>query len=1066
MGMTNDQEQGQAKELRQVQTQAADSGLTAETKSNDLARMRAALADKKGKIYWRTLEEVSDTPEFNRWFDDEFPNRSSIMDIDRRSLLKFMGASLALAGLSGCRGVFLPEDKVVPYVKAPEELVPGKSLYYASSTLLAGYATGVLVEQHEGRPIKYEGNPGHPSSLGALDVFSQAEILNLYDPDRAQNVLQQGEISTWDLFFKEAEKAMTAQKALKGEGIRILTGAVTSPSFAWAIRKLLRKYPQARVHTYEPAGRAHVHAGMAMVGFNGLTPLYDFTKAKVVVSFDSDFLHPASGPGSLRYARDFSDTRRVIGAKGSMSRLYAVESSVGLVGAMADHRYPVAPSQVYAAALVLAQKLGIQGIPSATIEGAFAAEVDEIVKDLMANARQSIIIAGDQQPAEVHAVVALINERLQNVGATVSYIPNPEFTFNAPGIDELVLDMAADKVDALLIFGGNPVYDAPVDLKFEENLAKVGFSVYHGLYVNETANRTKWSLPATHTLEEWGDAKAHDGTPTIVQPLIAPLYDGRSALEVLFHLADKPRAGYDIVRDYWKAVGLGQADFEKAWRRFVHDGVFAAKIEKGAPKAGLNATLPEAKKLNGIEIAFLPDPSIYDGRFANNGWLQELPKPLTKLVWDNVILMSPKRAQELNLWTDARATVKTDAGEVLGTVFAIPGHPSDSVTLYLGYGRTAGGTIATITGDEGGGFNAYALRTSKGLTYSQGAVITPAGGEGHLASTQGHSPLGGNRIPDDRDIIRAGTLAGFLESGMAALQSGHSMDQEEIKKNNLFPEEIFEWNGAQWGMTIDMNVCSGCNACVTACQAENNISVVGKEQVSKGREMHWIRIDRYYSGDDENPELVWQPVACVHCEKAPCEPVCPVAATVHSHEGLNQMVYNRCVGTRYCSNNCPYKVRRFNYLNFSDNQKQFSNQVQPWKTRLIPGPINSPKDQGIQLLKMLNNPDVTVRGRGVMEKCTYCVQRINEARIEAKKVNKELKDGDVVTACQQACPTQAIVFGNIADPESQVSKLRKDPRSYLLLEELQTRPRTSHLAKLRNPNPALQKVATQSAEKH
>ncbi|HLO99534.1 MAG TPA: 4Fe-4S dicluster domain-containing protein, partial [Fimbriimonas sp.] len=470
-------------------------------------------------------------------------------------------------------------------------------------------------------------------------------------------------------------------------------------------------------------------------------------------------------------------------------------------------------------------------------------------------------------------------------------------------------------------------------------------------------------------------------------------------------------------------------------------------------------------------VSFMADPAIFDGRFANNGWLQELPRPLTKVVWDNVVTLSKTDADRLGIVADELVKVTTKAGSVTGIAYILPGQPVGSATLNLGYGRTAGGTLCTLTGADGGGFNAYTLRTSANTVYSDGVTLEKQGVQQHLASTQGHSPLGGNRIPDNRDIIRSGTLASFLSKAAlaeketdeekkqehidAALKSGRSLSKKEIEEANLYPDEVFEWNGDQWGMTIDMNACFGCGACITACQAENNISVVGKEQVGRNREMHWIRLDRYYSGSDENPEVVWQPIACVHCEAAPCEPVCPVAATVHSHEGINQMVYNRCVGTRYCSNNCPYKVRRFNYLNYTDNQPQFSKKMQPWDTRAIPGPINTPKTEGIQLLKLLNNPDVTVRGRGVMEKCTYCIQRVNEARIEAKKAGRKIADGDVITACQQTCPGEAITFGNIANPESAVAKLRVDPRSYLLLEELQTRPRTSHLAKLRNPNPEI-----------
>ena len=643
--------------------------------------------------------------------------------------------------------------------------------------------------------------------------------------------------------------------------------------------------------------------------------------------------------------------------------------------------------------------------------------------------------------------------------------------------------MSSGLVNLLYISNSNPVYTAPADLKFSEALAKVKLKISLAIAEDETSSACDWQLPLAHSLEAWGDARAFEGTSSIVQPIMAPLFDGRSEMEVFSNLLGESRGGYDIVRTHWQANGLGGSDFEKAWRTAVHRGTIPNSAAAALAMTTLSPSLPPVTASSaGLEAAFVPDSAVYDGRFANNGWLQELPRPLTKVVWDNVVTLSQADAAALKVKSDEMVKVTTAAGEIDGIVYVLPGQAPGSVTMNLGYGRTVGGSLATVGkdngGDQGGGFSSYKLRTSKSLAFTAITAITSLNTEQHLASTQGHSPLGGSKIPDKRDVIRVGTLAGFLEKVAESekvtdqdekrqeekrqevieesLKIGESPNKEEIKEGNLYPEEIFEWDGDQWGMTIDMNACTGCGACVTACQAENNISVVGKEQVGKGREMHWIRLDRYYSGSDENPEVVWQPVACVHCEKAPCEPVCPVAATIHSHEGLNQMVYNRCVGTRYCSNNCPYKVRRFNYLNWSDNQQQFTKKISPIDTRAIPGPIREPKSEGVQLLKLLNNPDVTVRGRGVMEKCTYCVQRIGEARIEAKKGGRLIADGDIITACQQSCPSEAIVFGNIADKASKVHTMRNDPRSYLLLEELQTRPRTSHLAKLRNPNPEIE----------
>ncbi len=1051
-----------------------------------LQKMRAELEGKRGQEYWRSLDEVSQSPEFSTWFEDEFPNRKDLLTLDRRTLLKFAGASLALAGLSGCRGVFLPEEKLVPYVKAPEEMVLGKSLFYASAVTLAGYATGVLVEQHEGRPTKLEGNPDHPASLGALGSISQAEILNFYDPDRSTNVLERDDISTWEQFQKTLRIQMDAKVSTGGKGIAVLFGAVTSPSLGELIGRFKQKFPAAKVYSWEPSGRSSVTAAvMAVTGKAGV-PVYDFTKVKVVVTLDGDFLSNSDNPGALAYARQFASSRKVVGKTGSMSRLYAIEANSGLVGAMADHRYMVKPSQVYSAACALAASLGVSA-PSVDEKstkalGALTKDLSAIAKDLKASIGESVVVAGEHQPAEVHMLAFLINNALGNIGKTVKFVASPEVSAGFGTISDLTKELSTGLVDILYISNSNPVYTAPADLKFAQNINKAKLSISLIDAENETSKLCNWTLPMAHSLEVWGDARSFEGTASIMQPIIAPLHGGRSEMEVFSSFVGESRGGYDILRSHWQANGLGGADFEKNWRTAVHAGVIPNTASATLAMTSLAPSLPPVAPVSmGLEASFVPDSAVYDGRFANNGWLQELPRPLTKVVWDNVVTLSAADAIALKVKTDEMVKVTTAAGEIDGIVYVLPGQAPGSVTMNLGYGRTEGGTLATIGlkngGDQGGGFSSYKLRISMNLAFTPITSIVSLNTEQHLASTQGHSPLGGNKMPDKRDVIRVGTLAGFLEAVAEsekvtdsdrdreiekkqevideALKIGQGPTKEEIKDGNLYPEEIYEWDGDQWGMTIDMNACTGCGACVTACQAENNISVVGKEQVGKGREMHWIRLDRYYTGDDTNPEVVWQPVACVHCEKAPCEPVCPVAATIHSHEGLNQMVYNRCVGTRYCSNNCPYKVRRFNYLNWSDNQEQFTKKVQPWDTRVIPGPIKEPKSEGVQLLKLLNNPDVTVRGRGVMEKCTYCVQRINEARIEAKKGGRQIVEGDVVTACQQACPSEAIVFGNIANKTSLVHKMRKDPRSYLLLEELQTRPRTSHLAKLRNPNPEI-----------
>lgn len=1040
----------------------------------DLDAAREKLRGKHGRAYWRSLEEVADTPEFQKWVDDEFPNRSTLMQINRRDMLKFMGASLALAGLSGCRGVFLPQDKIVPYVKAPEELVPGVPLYYSTSVELMGYGTGVLVEQHEGRPTKLEGNPGHPASLGALDYISQAEILNLYDPERLADVTvkgvpkQEGDITTWEQFTQEI------LPALQAGGIAVLTGAVGSPTLASQYDRFRSKFPEAKFYSYETFSKANERDGLGQVFGQPLEAVYDFARADVVVSIDSDFLSPTRNPGaSLRNARDFAAKRRVQGRTGTMHRVYAFEPSPTLVGTMADHRWPVKEGDLAAVTALLGQAVGAT-VPAAELPaGLDAAQVQAVAEDLRTNAGAAVVVAGAHLPPAVHAMVALINATLR---APVRYIPPVDQMRASNTLENLVTDIRAGAVKTLLVMGGDPVFEAPRGLGLEEAFTLVPTSVYFGKDPNDTGFACKWELPESHALEQWGDTRAFDGTVGIQQPLIAPLFRSKSGIELLSVLLNDPRNGYDLVRSYW---GVGDAgygvsqiklpgtgDFEGRWRDAVYEG-FVANTAFAPSATAVNGSaasiqLPLAQ--TGMEMLFRPDPGLFDGRFANNGWLQELPNPINKVTWDNVAQVSPATAKSLGVTNDDIVTLAANGATVRAAIFIQPGQANDTVEVTVGYGRKRGGTVATVgspdgsflddkvNASDGGGFDAYALRSNLSPYSTYGVEIRKTDAVNGVATTQGHNPLGGDRIDDDRDIYRQGTLAGFLaEPGNFEPEGAPT--PEWIEKQNMYPEEIFVYDGAQWGMTIDLNLCTGCNACVTACQAENNIPVVGKIQVSRHREMHWLRIDRYYQGTEENPEVNWQPIMCVHCEKAPCEPVCPVAATVHSHEGLNQMIYNRCVGTRYCSNNCPYKVRRFNYLNYTDNQPNFT---EKYKNVVFAGGNSSePKKDGIPLLKMLNNPDVTVRGRGIMEKCTYCTQRISSARIEAKKEGRLIKDGDIVTACQQACPTNTIVFGNINDKGSQVNTWRNDPRAWLLLEELQTRPRTSHLARLRNPNPAI-----------
>jgi len=1003
----------------------------------DLDAIRAKLTGKSGKQYWRSLEQVAETEEFQLWLEDEFPHRRSLLDIDRRSFLKFMGASLAFAGLAGCRSVFMDQEKVVPYVKMPEEMVVGKPLYYASAIPLLGYGVGVLVEQHEGRPTKIEGNPDHPESQGSTSAIIQASILQMYDPDRSQVAMQGTDISTWEEFKKVILGVLTKQKAAAGAGIRILTETVASPLIADQIGDFLKMFPAATWHSWDATGRDNARAGSQGAYGKVVNTTYDLSKADVIVSLDADFL--LGMPGSLRYARDFADGRRLEATGGKMNRLYQFESFPTITGASSDHRWAMKASEIGGVAAMIAGGLGL--VPTA---GEVPDHIQKVVADLQAHQGSSLVIPGDHQPAAVHQLCHAINEKLGNNGKTVLHGPRVDFgpENQLESLTQLTDALNQHKVELLLIFGANPVYTAPADLKFADALGKAKLKVRHGQYFDETSDKCDWHLPQTHFLEEWGDIRAYDGTVSLIQPAIAPLFDSKSQSEMLGILLGVPLSSYDALKNAYKTKLPG-----KKWDIALNSGV-VENTTPGPVAISVTGAAPQIPApVSGLEVSFRECPNIVDGRYANSGWLQELPRPLTKITWDNAIHMSPSKAQELGLQSEDHAEVALSTGEKIdGGVWVMPGHPKDAITIHLGYGRTKGGTIA-----EGAGFDVYPLRKSASMLYTGGATVKSLGGSYGLATTQIHHEM------DGKDIVRSGTLA--------ELKGNPTLQPEDYEKAeiSMYPDEVFDYDGPQWGMTIDLNTCIGCNACVTACQAENNISVVGKDQVKRARELHWIRMDRYYVGGlDEPTETVHQPVMCQHCEKAPCEPVCPVGATVHSHEGLNQMVYNRCVGTRYCSNNCPYKVRRFNYLNFSDNQSQFMDVTFDAPTKqigdkkfTIPGKVTQGKPHGIQLLKMLNNPDVTVRGRGIMVKCTYCVQRINDSRIEAKKQGRDIKDGEIVTACEQACPTRAIVFGNVADKESRVSKLRADKRSYLLLENLNTRPRTSYLGRVRNPNPEI-----------
>ena len=993
----------------------------------DLASIQARLAGTSGPAYWRSLEELANTEVFQEYLHREFPEQASEFTdpVGRRQFLRLMGASLALAGVSACTKQ--PAEVIVPYVRAPEEMVPGRPLFFATAVTLGGYATGVLVESHEGRPTKIEGNAGHPASLGATDLFAQAQILALYDPDRSQTLKQQGDIRTWSAFLGALRGVVEARRGAQGAGLRVLTGTVTSPTLARQMGEFLAAFPAAKWHQFEAAGRDHVRSG-AQAAFGTIVDTrYAFDKARVVVSLDADFL--GAMPGSVRYIRDFATGRRVRGEAGAMSRLYAVESAAGNTGAKADHRVALRPTGVEAFARALASAVGVPGAPAAPAPAAAQKLLEAAAHDLLASRGASIVVPGDEQPPAVHAICHAINGFLGNTGMTVLHTDPVASTpmSQVESLRELVDDINGGRVDALLILGGNPVYDAPGDLRFGDALKKVAFTARLGLYEDETSALCQWHVPEAHSLEAWSDARAWDGTATIIQPLIAPLYGGKSAHEVLVGLSQTPgRAAYDVVRDTWAraAAAAGALDTESFWRTAVHDGVVAGTAfpPKAVTAGNVFASLaPPAPAASGLELVLRADPTVHDGCFANLGWLQELPKPFTKLTWDNTVQLSPATASRLGIRNEDVVEVAAAGRTVKGPAWIVPGQADDTVAVHLGYGRTRAGRVG-----NGAGFDAYPLRASAAMWAAPGVTVTATGGRARLASTQLHHDM------DGRAIIRAGTL----EQYRAHPHFVHEMEHEPPRTLTLYPDHKYE--GYAWGMAIDLNTCVGCNACVVACQSENNVPVVGKDQVAKGREMQWIRVDTYYKGPAEAPEAYHQPVTCQHCENAPCEVVCPVAATVHSDEGLNDMVYNRCVGTRYCSNNCPYKVRRFNFLLYQD-----------WDT---------------PSLKLARNPDVTVRSRGVMEKCTYCVQRITRAKIASEKEDRLVADGEIVTACQQVCPAEAIVFGNINDPASHVSKLRAEALNYSLLGELNTRPRTTYLAALKNTSPTL--VGSTTADEH
>ncbi len=960
--------------------------------------------------HWRSLEEYADSPECREWLEREFAPMASEWEdaVSRRRFLKLMGASLALAGLGACTRQ--PLEKIVPYVTQPVGMVPGEPLHFATSLTLGGFARGALIESREGRPVKVEGNPAHPASLGGTDVFMQAATLDLYDPGRAKTVTHAGAIVTWNDFRTALAGELARLANQGGAGIRVLTGNVTSPTLGAQMRALLAKYPGAKWHVWEPLNRDAARAGAELAFGVPLDVVCDFEKADLVVSLDADFL--GTGPAQPRYVRDFAKRRRVAEGVENLNRLYVAEPTPSITGARADHRIPTAPGVLSQIAEALGTELGVI---SKQLDAAYdSAFVTAAAADLLAHRGRSLVLAGESQPAHIHAFAHQMNAALGNVGETVRLIaPVDENPVNrTASLRELVGDLESGKVELLVVLGGNPAFDAPADFAFAEKMLRAKTCVFLGTHPNETAAACDWQIPAAHELESWSDARAFDGTAGIVQPLIEPLYTGAVTPHefIAAMLGEAVPSSYEIVRDFWREQKVWE-DFEAGWEKAVRGGAIADTAFASKPAEARTIT-PETKATpKGLTLLFRADPTIHDGTFSGSTWLQELPKPLTKLVWDNAVLISPRTAARLGLTTNDLVELTNAARQVVAAIFLIPGQADDTLTLHLGYGRRIGNATAT-----GHGFDAYPLRMSTAMDSTE-VTLRKTGETYPLITTQQHFGLEG------RNLLRVATLSELRDKPTVIQDMGKIPAPDETLYNpHEFPSKHYAW-----ALTIDLSTCVGCNACVVACQSENNIPVVGKEEVQRGREMHWIRVDTYFAGVPENPGTHFQPVPCMHCENAPCEVVCPVAATLHDSDGLNVQVYNRCVGTRYCSNNCPYKVRRFNFLEYN-------------------GGI-SPVE------KLGKNPEVSVRSRGVMEKCSYCIQRIESARTTAAIEERRVRDGEITPACAQACPAEAITFGDLNDSTSRVVKLKATKLNYGMLAELNTRPRTTYLGRITNPQP-------------
>ncbi len=1066
--------------------------------------------NKTGVQYWRSLDELADSPQFREFLECEFPGHAAevLRGPNRRQFLKIMAASMALAGvatLPGCRR--WPEEKLAPHHRRPEGTMPGEAEYYASHFELGGYARPVMIKTIDGRPIKIEGNSGHPMytplreeqpffiapdgklprflteaqresmKYGPSDAITQAAVLEMYDPERSRGV-QQGDgktltDSTWDKFESWAKKHFADLRKKQGEGLAIVCEMTSSPTLARLRDELMKACPKANWVTYEPIGGAKRLPKAE--GGGAYETHVKLTGADVIVSLDADCL--MTHPDAVVLTRQFARRRREVdSADGEkMNRLYVAESSFSVTGSNADERFVTSSGGIAQLAAQISAGVGGRRL---TEEPAF---VQRVVKDLLAHEGRSVVVAGPHQPAEVHLLCARINQELGNIGRTVWYrkVSDPLGVSDLDGLVELADAMRGGKINTLVVLGGNPAFDAPADAEFAAAMEKVGHRVHLAGYEDETSKRSTWHVNRAHWLETWGDSRTFDGTYGIGQPTIKPLYEGKSPIELLGLIVRGERVdAYEEIRKTF-VVATGATTFsERAWRRALHDG-YAPDTAFRPSQAAIHGRRARAKHESpeGMEVVFKPAYGVYDGRFANNGWLQEAPEPLTKLTWDNAALIAPRKAKELGVTQGDMIEIEANRRKLEAPVFLMWGQAVNTITLALGYGRESAGHVG-----NGVGVNAYKLRTSDAMGIATGVKVRKLDRKHKLVSTQDHHVTDQlaiettNERLDKYYVLETSVDHYEKNRTLEAFHPAHAPPKlpmfHQRQKNADDPD--IEAN--QWAMTIDLTSCTGCGACTVACQAENNIPVVGKVQVDMGREMHWIRIDRYYKGDPmaEDVAVRHQPVTCMHCETAPCEQVCPVAATVHDSEGLNVQVYNRCVGTRYCSNNCPYKVRRFNYFDYHVHDPRGGNDQMPHL-----GAPDAQQERIDQVRRMGFNPDVTVRMRGVMEKCTFCTQRIQAAKIHAnneqsqgKRDSHLVQDGEVLTACQQACPAEAIVFGDMTDPDSRIHEVLKrndgvKGRAYGLIDaQLDTQPRVKYLAKVTNPPASVSKAHEREGGDH